>query len=82
MEPNPIEPAPGERALLDRVPLDRAWQRGRTSFAARVGRLREKSFQILQCALAAGVAWFIAADLLGNEITFFATIDAVVSLGK
>ena len=62
-------------------PLDRAWRRGRTSTAARVRRLQAKSFQIAQCALAAGVAWYVAADLLGHPTPFFAPIAAVVSLG-
>lgn len=62
-------------------PLDRAWRRGRTSTAARVRRLQAKSFQVVQCALAAGVAWYIAADVLGHPTPFFAPIAAVVSLG-
>jgi len=62
-------------------PLDRAWSRGRTSLAARLGRLRSKSWQIGQCALAAGVAWYIAAEVLGHTTPFFAPIAAVVSLG-
>ena len=40
-----------------------------------------KSFQIAQCAIAAGVAWLIASDLLGHDTPFFAPIAAVVSLG-
>jgi uncharacterized membrane protein YgaE (UPF0421/DUF939 family) len=43
--------------------------------------VRSKSWQIGQCALAAGVAWFVAADLLGHNTPFFAPIAAVVSLG-
>ncbi len=62
-------------------PLDRMWSRGRTSLRVRVARLRSKSFAIVQCALAAGIAWFIAADLLGHQTPFFAPIAAVVSLG-
>ena len=62
-------------------PLDRMWSRGRTSLRVRVARLRSKSFAIAQCALAAGIAWFIAADLLGHQTPFFAPIAAVVSLG-
>lgn len=62
-------------------PLDRLWSRGRTSMAARVNRTRAKSWQIGQCALAAGAAWFIAEDLLGHPTPFFAPIAAVVSLG-
>jgi uncharacterized membrane protein YgaE (UPF0421/DUF939 family) len=55
--------------------------RGRTSLAARLGRLRAKSWQVGQCAVAAGVAWFVAADLLDHRTPFFAPIAAVVSLG-
>lgn len=62
-------------------PLDRLWSRGRTSMAARVQRTRAKSWQIGQCAIAAGVAWFIAADVLDHPTPFFAPIAAVVSLG-
>lgn len=48
---------------------------------ARIARLRSKSWQIAQCAVAAGIAWFVAADLLGHDQPFFAPIAAVVSLG-
>ncbi len=47
----------------------------------RVRRLRSKLWQIVQCALAAGVAWWIASDLLAHPSPFFAPIAAVVSLG-
>ncbi|MDP3893203.1 aromatic acid exporter family protein [Nocardioides sp.] len=62
-------------------PLDGAWDRSRTSVRQRVDRLRSKSFQIAQCAVAAAVAWFIASDLLGHQTPFFAPIAAVVCLG-
>ena len=62
-------------------PLDRALTRSRTSVRTRVDRWRSKWFQIGQCALAAGLAWFVAADLLGHPTPFFAPIAAVVSLG-
>lgn len=62
-------------------PLDRMWVRGRTSTRARVARLNAKRWQIAQCAVAAGVAWMIAADVLGHPTPFFAPIAAVVSLG-
>lgn len=62
-------------------PLDRLWVRSRMSVQARLDRLRSKSWQIAQCALAAGLAWFIAKDLLGHPTPFFAPIAAVVSLG-
>lgn len=66
---------------MERHPLDNLRTRGRTSVGTRVRRLRSKSFQIGQCAIAAGVAWFVAADVLGHETPFFAPIAAVVSLG-
>jgi uncharacterized membrane protein YgaE (UPF0421/DUF939 family) len=61
--------------------LDRFWGRGRDSIRTRLGRLNAKKWQIIQCAAAAGVAWLIAADLLGHPRPFFAPVAAVVSLG-
>jgi uncharacterized membrane protein YgaE (UPF0421/DUF939 family) len=66
---------------MEVAPLDRAWSRGRTSLAVRVGRWHSKLWQIVQCAVAAGVAWYVAADLLDHPDPFFAPIAAVVSLG-
>lgn len=63
------------------VPLDRMWTRSRLSVRGRIDRLRGKLFAVVQCALAAGVAWWVAADLLGHTTPFFAPIAAVVSLG-
>lgn len=57
------------------------WDRGRTSASVRLRRLRGKAWHIAQCSVAAGVAWLIAADLLGHDTPFFAPIAAVVSLG-
>lgn len=62
-------------------PLDRAWDRGRTSMRERLYRLRSKSWHIGQAAAAAAVAWLIAKDLLGHDTPFFAPIAAVLSLG-
>ncbi len=61
--------------------VDRLWARGRISLRVRVARVSAKRWQILQCAAAAGVAWLIAADLLGHPTPFFAPVAAVVSLG-
>ena len=62
-------------------PLDRLWTRSRTTRRARHGRRRAKRWQIAQCAVAAGVAWLIASDLLHHQSPFFAPVAAVVSLG-
>ncbi|MCW2760036.1 MAG: hypothetical protein JWR85_237 [Marmoricola sp.] len=58
-----------------------AFSRGRISLRQRRARLRAKSWQIGQCAVAAGVAWWVASDVLGHTTPFFAPIAAVVSLG-
>lgn len=55
--------------------------RVRPSLRARVGRWQSKRWAILQCAAAAGVAFFIAHDLFGHPAAFFAPVAAVVSLG-
>ncbi|MET0199331.1 aromatic acid exporter family protein [Rhodococcus sp. RS1C4] len=44
-------------------------------------RLQLSLLPIVQCALAAGVAWFVATDIVGHAHPFFAPIAAVVSLG-
>ncbi|RYC03863.1 hypothetical protein EUA94_21320 [Nocardioides zhouii] len=56
-------------------------ERSRTSLRARVARLRAKGWVIGQCAIAAGVAWWLAADVFEHRLPFFAPIAAVVSLG-
>lgn len=61
--------------------LDRMWSRSRLSLRGRVDRWRSKLWVVVQCALAAAVAWWIAADLIGHDTPFFAPIAAVVSLG-
>ena len=62
-------------------PFEEAMVRGRTSLDTRLERWRTKRWQIAQCAVAAGVAWFVAKDLLGHATPFFAPVAAVVSLG-
>ena len=62
-------------------PFEEAMVRGRTSLDTRLERWRTKRWQIAQCAVAAGVAWFVAKDLLGHTTPFFAPVAAVVSLG-
>jgi uncharacterized membrane protein YgaE (UPF0421/DUF939 family) len=61
--------------------LELAVSRSRTSLRARWARVRVKSFQIAQCAIAAGVAWTLATDVFHHPTPFFAPIAAVVSLG-
>ena len=53
----------------------------RRRIGAGVGRLEANGWPILQTAVAAGLAYFVATFLLGNEQAFFAPIAAVVTLG-
>ncbi len=48
---------------------------------SRTKRLWNAKLPILQCAVAAGIAWFIANDLIGHVSPFFAPIAAIISLG-
>lgn len=66
---------------MEAGPLDRVWERGSLSMRARANRWKSKRWQIGQCAIAAAVAWLIAADLLGHPTPFFAPVAAVVGLG-
>jgi uncharacterized membrane protein YgaE (UPF0421/DUF939 family) len=61
--------------------VDLVVTRSRTSLKARLNRLRSKSWQVGQCAVAAGVAWLLAADVFDHRTPFFAPIAAVVGLG-
>ncbi|CAM3910815.1 FUSC family protein [Tsukamurella ocularis] len=48
---------------------------------SRTKRLWNAKLPILQCAVAAGIAWFIANDVIGHVSPFFAPIAAIISLG-
>ncbi|MEQ3552174.1 FUSC family protein [Pseudonocardia nematodicida] len=58
-----------------------AGRRVRTRGRLGVRRLRASWLPILQCAFAAGLALWVAGDLVGHERPFFAPIAAVISLG-
>ena len=62
-------------------PFEGALTRSRTSLATRLDRWRAKRWQIGQCAVAAGVAWWLAEQVFGHTAPFFAPVAAVVSLG-
>jgi uncharacterized membrane protein YgaE (UPF0421/DUF939 family) len=44
-------------------------------------RLRVSALPVAQCAVAAGLAWLVANDVVGHQRPFFAPIAAVISLG-
>jgi uncharacterized membrane protein YgaE (UPF0421/DUF939 family) len=53
----------------------------RVLLARRVGRLRTSALPVLQCALAAALAWFVATEVVGHARPFFAPVAAIVCLG-
>jgi uncharacterized membrane protein YgaE (UPF0421/DUF939 family) len=57
------------------------YARVRNRLLSGVHRLRGGWWQIVQTAVAAGVAWFLAVLILGSERPAFAPIAAVISLG-
>lgn len=53
----------------------------RVGFGDGLGRLRSTALPILQCSVGAGLAWFVAKNVVGHASPFFAPIAAVISLG-
>jgi uncharacterized membrane protein YgaE (UPF0421/DUF939 family) len=47
----------------------------------RLARVRDNALLALQAGCAAGLAWFVAHDLVGHSRPFFAPVAAVVALG-
>ena len=47
-------------------PFEVALDRGRTSLGVRLDRWRAKRWAIAQCAIAAGVAWWFAREVVGH----------------
>lgn len=56
-------------------------RRSRASLRDRVDRARSNLGLAAQAGLAAGIAWFVAHDLIGHHAPFFAPIAAVITLG-
>lgn len=59
----------------------RTTRAGRASLERRVDRLRNRTFLIVQIAVTAGIAWFLASGVLHHAAPFFAPIAAIVCLG-
>ncbi len=68
------------RELRDDI-APQAARRSRASVRRRVERWRDRVFFIVQCALAAGVAWALARHVVGHQQPFFAPVAAMVCLG-
>ena len=59
----------------------RTARRGRDSLLTRVERWRSYWFLIIQTATTAGLAWFVATELLNHPQPFFAPVAAIITLG-
>lgn len=59
---------------------ERTARAGKNSAKRRLQRLRGRAFMIIQCAVTAGLAWFLANLLVGPR-PFFAAVAAIVTLG-
>jgi uncharacterized membrane protein YgaE (UPF0421/DUF939 family) len=66
---------------MEAHPFEEALDRSRESLDVRLERWRSKRWAIAQCAIAAGVAWWVAKHVVGHPTPFFAPVAAVVSLG-
>jgi uncharacterized membrane protein YgaE (UPF0421/DUF939 family) len=60
---------------------ERTLRRSRASAIRRVDRWRQRSFMIGQCAVTAGVAWFLAGLIPGHQVPFLAPVASIVTLG-
>ncbi|MGW4356535.1 FUSC family protein [Nocardia sp. NPDC004582] len=61
--------------------IDAARESGVTRVRTAAGRVRSSLLPIVQCAIGAGVAWFIAHNVIGHEHPFFAPMAAMISIG-
>lgn len=60
---------------------ERTARAGRASLEQRYERWRSRWFIIGQIAITAGIAWFLALNVLGHHLPFFAPVAAIVTLG-
>ena len=61
--------------------LDEAAERSRISLRLRLERVRIAWRSVVQAGLAAGLAYFIATQVLGHVRPFFAPVAAIITLG-
>lgn len=60
---------------------ERTVRRSRASAERRVDRLQGRAFMITQTAFTAGLAWFIAGNVVGHQLPFFAPVAVIITLG-
>jgi uncharacterized membrane protein YgaE (UPF0421/DUF939 family) len=54
---------------------------GRSSVNRRFARWKSRVFFIIQCSVTAGLAWWLAKNLLGHPMPFFAPVASIICLG-
>jgi uncharacterized membrane protein YgaE (UPF0421/DUF939 family) len=75
-----------DRSALDRVRLrafdlsERTTRLGYRSARRRLTRWRSRGFLIAQCAVTAGLAWWLAGEILHHPSPFFAPVAAILVL--
>ena len=69
----------GDRWMRAREPGSRFLRRLPSPVRSRVSRLMNSAFPIFQCALAAGLSWWIATQIFSHIEPFFAPIAAIIS---
>lgn len=74
-------PEPSRLAERGGALLEGAAERSRTSMRTRFDRLRLAWRSLVQTAIAATVAYVIAADVIGHPKPFFAPVSAIITLG-
>lgn len=60
---------------------ERTARAGSRSLQRRVERWWGRLFMIIQCCVTAGLAWWVAASVLGHSQPFFAPVAAIITLG-
>jgi uncharacterized membrane protein YgaE (UPF0421/DUF939 family) len=60
---------------------ERTISRSRASAVRRVDRWRQRSFMIGQCAVTAGLAWYLAGLIPSHQVPFLAPVASIVTLG-
>lgn len=82
-QPPASSDSPDSRSAWDRLSARVTFDRDRlpARLRAPLHRLRLSLLPVVQCSLAAGIAWWIASQVFDHERPFFAPIAAVISLG-
>jgi uncharacterized membrane protein YgaE (UPF0421/DUF939 family) len=60
---------------------ERTARLSRRTLRDRVDRWKSRGFFIIQCAITAGLAWWLARHVLGHPMPFFAPVASIICLG-